>query len=73
MARHFLAGKYPAGSCAMPIDPGLLCDTELPWLARFDEKWWRLMTPLKPLPWETPDTSTFWPALKISAPIAPRA
>ncbi len=33
----------------MPIEPGELCDTELPWEARFDEKWWRLMATGKPL------------------------
>jgi hypothetical protein len=30
VARHFLARKHAPGSCAMPIEPGLLCDTELP-------------------------------------------
>ena len=51
----------------MPIEPGTLCDLELPWEARLDEKLWRLMTPEKPLPCEVPCTSTIWPAVKISA------
>ena len=45
-----LPGNTLLGSCFWPVEPGLLCETELPWLARFDEKWWRLMTPAKPLP-----------------------
>ena len=45
----------------MPIEPGALCETELPWVARFDEKWWRLIAPAKPLPIVTPVTSTFCP------------
>ena len=31
--------------------------SELPWLARFDEKLWRLIGPEKPLPIVTPVTS----------------
>src|SRR5262249_13414251 len=53
-----LPGNTRPGSCAWPVEPGLLCEIELPWLARLDEKWWRLITPAKPLPCETPDTST---------------
>ena len=61
-----LPGNTRPGSCAMPIEPGVLCETELPWVARFDEKWWRLMTPAKPLPMVVPATSTFWPTWNMS-------
>ena len=45
----------------MPIEPGVLCERELPCDARFELKWWRLMTPEKPLPLVVPVTSTIWP------------
>ena len=45
-----LPGNTLLGDWFWPVEPGLLCDTELPWLARLEEKWWRLMTPAKPLP-----------------------
>ena len=66
-----LPGKTRPGSCAMPIEPGLLCESELPCEARFDEKWWRLITPAKPLPIVVPCTSTFWPTLKMSTLSSP--
>src|SRR5258708_1966781 len=34
-----LPGKTRPGSCAMPMEPELLCESELPCEARFDEKW----------------------------------
>src|SRR5215831_4579015 len=34
-----LPGNTRPGSCAIPVEPGLLCEIELPWLARLDEKW----------------------------------
>ncbi len=49
-----LPGNTRPGSCAWPVEPGALCDRELPWLARLDEKWWRLMAPEKPLPFDVP-------------------
>src|SRR5882672_630796 len=56
----------------MPIEPGALCDTELPCDARFDEKWCRLMAPANPLPIVTPVTSTFCPTANRSTPsVAP--
>ncbi len=61
-----LPGKTRPGSCAMPMEPALLCESELPCEARFDEKWWRLMTPAWPLPMVVPETSTFWPAWNMS-------
>ena len=45
-----LPGNTRPGSCAMPIEPGTLCERELPCDARFEVKWWRLITPEKPLP-----------------------
>src|SRR5467141_2667812 len=66
-----LPGNTRAGLWFWPVEPGLLCEIELPWLARLDEKWWRLITPAKPLPIVMPRTSTFWPTLKISTPILP--
>jgi len=35
------AGNTRAGLWFWPVEPGLLCEIELPWLARLDEKWWR--------------------------------
>jgi hypothetical protein len=49
----------------MPMEPAELCDTELPWEARLEEKLCRMMAPAKPLPIEVPLTSTFWPTLKM--------
>src|SRR6266550_4897553 len=66
-----LPGNTRAGLWFWPVEPGLLCEIELPWLARLDEKWWRLISPAKPLPIVMPWTSTFWPTLKISTPILP--
>jgi hypothetical protein len=57
-----LPGITRPGSWRMPIEPGALVETELPWVARFDEKWCRLIAPAKPLPIVTPVTSTFCPA-----------
>ena len=38
-----LPGNTRPGLWFWPVEPGLLCETELPWLARLDEKWWRLI------------------------------
>ena len=38
----------------MPIEPGVLCERELPCDARFELKWWRLITPEKPWPFVVP-------------------
>ena len=46
------------GSCAMLIEPGLLCDTELPCDARLLLKLWRRMTPENPRPFVVPVMST---------------
>src|SRR5207253_929512 len=40
-----LPGKTRPGSCAAPMEPGLLCESELPCEARLEEKWWRLIAP----------------------------
>ena len=50
VAGHVLAREHAARILRHADRAGLLCESELPWLARFDEKWWRLMTPAKPLP-----------------------
>jgi hypothetical protein len=63
-----LPGNTLLGSWFWPVDPGLLCDTELPCVARLEEKLWRLMTPAKPLPMVVPLTSTFCPTLKMFTP-----
>src|SRR6267143_339249 len=52
-----------AGSADAPIEPGARtlwepCVTGPRW------KLWRLIVPAKPLPFETPDTLTFWPFSK---------
>ena len=64
-----LPGNTRPGPCAMPIEPGVLCERELPCVARFEQKWWRLITPAKPLPFVVPVTSTIWPTLDVSTPI----
>ena len=50
----------------MLIEPGELCERELPCEARFELKWWRLMAPEKPLPLVVPVTSTICPTAKVS-------
>ncbi len=40
-----LPGKTRPGSWRWPMEPGARCDTELPWLASWELKWWRLMVP----------------------------
>ena len=52
----------------MPIEPGVLCERELPCEARLLLKWWRLITPEKPRPLVVPVTSTSWPTLNVSTP-----
>ena len=64
-----LPGNTRPGSCAMPIEPGVLCERELPCDARFELKWWRLITPEKPRPLVVPVTSTSWPTANVSTPI----
>ena len=49
-----LPGNTRPGSCAMPIEPGVLCERELPCDARFELKLWRLITPEKPRPLVVP-------------------
>src|SRR4030095_10701302 len=63
-----LPGNTRPGSCAMPIEPGELCERELPCDARLELKWWRLIAPEKPLPFEVAVTYTNWPAPNVSAP-----
>ena len=46
----------------MPIDPGVLCERELPCDARFELKLCRVMTPVKPRPFVVPVTSTSSPS-----------
>src|SRR3990172_3769561 len=65
-----LPGNTRPGVWRWPIEPGARCESELPWLARPPRKWWRLITPAKPLPIEVPCTSTCWPTLNISALIS---
>ena len=55
----------------MPIEPGVLCERELPCDARFELKWWRRMTPEKPRPLVVPVTSTSSPTLNVSTPMTP--
>src|SRR5450631_4479579 len=61
-----LPGNTRPGSCAMPIEPGLLCERELPCEARFELKLWRRITPEKPRPLVVPCTSTSCPTAKVS-------
>src|SRR6185369_13954597 len=70
-----LPGNTRPGSCAMPMEPGTLCERLLPCDARCDFMWWRLIVPAKPLPIVVPCTSTFWPTAKTSAAgtVAPAA
>src|SRR6185295_20025163 len=62
--------RLPLKTCAglwfWPVEPGTRWEIELPCEAFCPPKWWRLMTPAKPLPMVTPCTSTFWPTLNIS-------
>ena len=51
----------------MPVEPWLRWLTDTPWVARRPPKLCRFIAPAKPLPIETPVTSTFWPATKCSA------
>ena len=53
----------------MPIEPGVLCERELPCDARFELKLWRVITPEKPRPLVVPVTSTSWPTANVSTPI----
>src|SRR5690606_14018 len=63
----FLPGNTRPGVCRWPIEPGLRCDSELPWVASPMRKFQRLIVPWKPLPLVMPWTSTTWPASKMSA------
>src|SRR5690606_25844379 len=40
-----LPGNTRPGVCRWPIEPGARCDTELPWLASWELKLWRLIVP----------------------------
>ena len=61
----FIPLKTRAGKALAPIEPGArtLCE---PWLTGPRLKLWRLIPPWKPLPIETPETLTLWPASKDS-------
>ena len=51
VARHALARETRGPDPAPGRSSRARCARrELPWVARLDEKWWRLMTPAKPLP-----------------------
>src|SRR5690606_20555491 len=54
----FLPGNTRPGSWFWPIEPGLRCALELPWVARPPPKPCRLMTPANPRPITVPRTST---------------
>ena len=66
-----LPGNTRPGSWRWPVEPCVRVVIELPCVSRLEEKWWRLMTPAKPLPMVVPCTSTVCPTLKISTPILP--
>ena len=75
----FAAPSWPAiflplntlpGSWHWPVEPWLRCETDTPWLARKPPKLWRFIAPAKPLPIDTPDTSTNWPGTKWAAVIS---
>ena len=57
--------KTRAGKALAPIEPGARTLWE-PWLTGPRLKLWRLIPPWKPLPIETPETFTFWPASKAA-------
>ena len=63
-----LPGNTRPGSCAIEIEPGVLCERELPCDARFELKLWRVITPVKPRPLVVPVTSTSWPTANVSTP-----
>ena len=54
----FLPLKTLPGNWHWPIEPGALCERELPWVASWVLKLCLFTTPAKPLPFETPNTST---------------
>ena len=58
-----------AGVAQAPIEPGARCALWFPWLAPWPLKLWRAITPVKPLPFEMPVTSTSSPAENTSAPM----
>ena len=55
------------GSCRMPVEPGTLCDSELPCVALPPLKFHFFITPWKPFPLLMPQTSTNWPGTKCKA------
>jgi hypothetical protein len=61
----FWPGKTRDGVADAPIEPGArtLCE---PCETGPREKPWRLMPPWKPLPFEVPETLTFWPTSNAS-------
>jgi hypothetical protein len=66
VAGHLLALEHAPGVWFWPIEPGARCDSELPWVASWVRKLWRLTAPAKPLPMVVPVTSTFCPASNMS-------
>src|SRR5207244_3879323 len=61
-------GHTREGSDDAPIEPGARWNIE-PWLASPPFQLWRFTPPWKPLPFDTPTTSTTSPAVKRSAPM----
>ena len=59
--------KTRLGVAQAPIEPGERCFFCTPWLARKPWNPCRRMTPLNPLPFETPTTSTLSPTANTSA------
>ena len=54
----FFPLKTLPGNWHWPIEPGALCDSELPCVASCVLKLCLLTTPAKPLPFDMPETST---------------
>ena len=54
----FLPLNTRPGSCRLPVEPWLRCETDTPCEARRPPKLCRFIAPAKPLPIETPETST---------------
>ena len=63
VAGHARALEDLAGVVPPPIEPGARCESE-PCVSGPRRKWWRLTVPAKPLPLDTPVTSTSSPAAK---------
>src|SRR5207237_6321901 len=61
-----LPGNTRPGSCAMEIEPGELCESELPCEARLELKLCRRITPENPRPLVVPLMYTSCPTAKVS-------